>query len=210
MNDPRVHVQFDSFEAQTHAARLGMWLFLASEVLLFSGLFTLYASYRAHDPNGFAEAVRHSRIWLGTAMTFVLLTSSLTVALAVHATRHGRGRAAGGWLLASLALGVGFLCIKGTEYAAHVREGALPGVHYHSATLPDPTANVFFTLYWLMTGLHALHVIGGLIALAVCGVLLRRGRIGARHPTPVELTGMYWHLVDILWLFLWPMLYLMR
>ena len=210
MTDPRVHIQYDSFEAQTHAARLGMWLFLASEVLLFSGLFVLYASYRTAHPEGFSQALHHARIWLGTGMTFVLLTSSFTVALAVHAARHGRPRPAGRWIAATLVLGVGFLAIKGYEYSVHVHERALPGIYYHFEKAPAPAANAFFTLYWFMTGLHGLHVIGGLFALGVCGLLLRRGRIGARYPTPLELTGMYWHLVDIIWLFLWPLFYLMR
>lgn len=210
MADPRVHIQYASFEAQTHAARLGMWLLLVSEVLLFGGLFTLYASYRTAHPEVFGEAVRHGKIYLGTAMTFLLITSSLTVALAVHAVREdARGRAVR-WLAATLLLGTAFLGLKGYEYALHVREGALPGVYYHFETLRDPAANVFYTLYYFMTGLHALHVLGGLAYLAGVAWAVRRGRVHARYATPAELGGLYWHLVDMIWMFLWPLFYLMR
>lgn len=210
MADPRVHVQYASFESQTHAARLGTWLLLVSEVLLFAGLFTLYASYRTAYPQVFAEAVGHARLYLGSAMTLLLVTSSLTVALAVHELRSGAARGAGRWLLATLGLGALFLALKGYEYHTHVQEGALPGVHYHFEKLQEPGAALFFTLYYLMTGLHALHVAAGLLYL--CGVAwaIRRGRVSARYPTSLEMGGLYWHLVDVIWLFLWPLFYLMR
>lgn len=210
MAEARTHLQYESFEAQTHAARLGMWLFLVSEILLFSGLFVLYASYRTASPEAFAEAARHSKLWLGTGMTFLLLTSSFTVALGVYAVRHGRERQGARWLGVSAALGVAFLALKLHEYSLHAKEGLLPGVYYRSETLPDPAANAFFTLYYFMTGLHGLHVLGGVAALAACAWAVRSGRVDRRYPTPAELSGMYWHLVDAIWLFLWPMFYLMR
>src|SRR5690606_34211527 len=127
-----------------------------------------------------------------------------------HATRHGARRAAIGWLGASAALGAGFLALKAWEYARHLGEGIRPGAYYDFKALPDPAANAFFTLYYLMTGLHGLHVVGGVLALAGCALLGLRRRVGRDRPTRVELSGLYWHLVDAIWLFLWPIFYLMR
>jgi cytochrome c oxidase subunit III len=201
---------FEDLDKQAHAARLGFWLFLASEVLLFSALFALYAAYRLGTPGIFAKAARHTDLVCGTAMTFTLLTSSLTVALSLHAAREGRPRAGSGWLAASVGLGVVFLGIKAYEYHEHWSEGLRLGPAYHSEALPQRAANAFFTLYYLMTGLHALHVLGGMVALGACAVALRRGRLDAGYVTPLELSAMYWHLVDSIWLFLWPIFYLMR
>jgi cytochrome c oxidase subunit 3 len=208
--ESRLQLQFESLEKQTHAARLGMWLFLASELLLFSALFTLYASYRAAYPRSFHEGVAHTRFASGAAMTVVLITSSLTVALAVDAIRRGRRGACLAWLGGCIGLGLLFLGLKAAEYADHLSHGIRPGVHYVYAELPERGAALFFTLYYLMTGLHAVHVIAGLIVLAVVGVGVRRGRYDAGYHTPVELGGLYWHLVDIIWLFLWPVFYLMH
>jgi cytochrome c oxidase subunit 3 len=187
-----------------------MWLFLASEVLLFSPLFALYASYRAGAPESFAEAVRHTSPPLGAAMTAILLTSSLAVALALRAMRGGRGRACVAWLLCCIALGAAFLGVKVVEYHDHAVHGLLPGVYYGSAELTGRAPIVFFTLYYVMTGLHGLHVLVGLFVLGLVAVAVRRGRYDATYHTPLELGGLYWHLVDIIWMFLWPMFYLMH
>lgn len=204
----RLAEQFEDLEKQTHAARLGMWLFLGSETLLFAALFALYAAYRAMYPETFAEAAGHNAIAIGTINTVVLITSSLTVALSVGAIRAGLARKAGWLLAASVVFGVAFLALKGVEYAAHFREGILPGSAYHFHEMASAGANRFFTLYYLLTGLHALHVIAGMVMLTVASAACFRGRYDADYHTPVELFGLYWHLVDIIWIFLWPLLYL--
>lgn len=199
---------FQDLEQQKRAAHLGMWLFLTSEVLLFGALFGAYSGYRVHYPGDFAQAAAHNNVWLGTLNTLVLLTSSLFAAAAVHAARRGRRRAVVIFLLSTLALAAAFLVFKSIEYAGHFREGVFPGRHYRLAELPARGANVFFTLYFLMTGLHALHVVGGMAALVVASVGAARGAYGPTHYTPLELIVLYWHLVDVIWIFLWPLMYL--
>ena len=206
----RLREQFQDFEQQTHAAELGMWVFMASEALFFAGLFALYTAYRFEFGHGFAEAARHTDLGLGTTNTFVLLTSSVLVALAVHAARDGRMAAAGRRLAGTIVLGVLFLALKLLEYAHHFKEGFYPGPSYSNRELTSRAAHVFFNLYYAMTGLHAIHVTIGLILLAWVVWLVRTGRVDASYRTPLELCGIYWHFVDIVWVFLWPMFYLMR
>jgi cytochrome c oxidase subunit 3 len=206
----RLAEQFDTPEHQANAARFGMWVFLASEALLFAGLFTLYAAYRAMYGEAFVAAARHDDVLLGTTNTVVLITSSYTVASSIQAVRQGRPRRASHLLLASIALGLVFLVLKGVEYGEHIREGALPGPAYHLEALPTLGANVFFGLYWTMTGLHALHVTAGLTVLAWLAWSARRGDLTPESHTSLEVGGLYWHLVDVVWIFLWPLLYLAR
>jgi cytochrome c oxidase subunit 3 len=187
---------------------LGMWVFLGSEALLFAGLFALYAAYRAMYGDDFLAALKHNTLWYGTTNTFILLTSSLTVALTIWAARHGRWRWIVGLLLATIAQGLAFLFIKGFEYLRHAREGALPGPWYHMAELPTFGANRFYTLYWVMTSLHALHVTAGILVLAwMCARAWQRAYT-VEHHTTLEMGTLYWHLVDLIWIFLWPLLYL--
>ena len=211
MRQPRrLHEQFEDLEKQTHAARLGMWLFLASELLLFMGLFALYAGYRALYPRDFAAAIAHNSVAIGTAMTVILITSSFTVAAAVGAVRASRPRVAAWLLFLSVAMGLGFLVLKGVEYAQHFREGIFPAGAYHFAALPTFGAKMAFTLYFAMTALHGLHVVVGTGLLLWVGIGAFRGRYWSYDETPVELSGLYWHLVDVIWIFLWPLLYLAR
>lgn len=205
-----LRIHFQDLGKQAHAARLGMWLLLVSEVLLFSGLFVLYATYRIAHPHVFSDAVHHAYVGLGTAMTLVLITSSLLVALGVHRARDRSARAAFPWLSASALLGVLFLGIKLYEYLLHAREGALPGAHYHFEKIADPAGSLFYTLYFFATGLHALHVAAGVALLGGVAFAVRRGRVRSEYPIAVELAGMYWHLVDVIWLFLWPLFYLVE
>jgi cytochrome c oxidase subunit 3 len=202
--------QFEDFEQQHAAARFGMWIFLVSELMLFAGLFALYAAYRVLYPADFAAAAGHDDVIIGTSNTAVLLTSSLAVALALHAARLERPRAAMWLLLASIALGLLFLTLKGVEYAEHFRDGIFPGAAYHYAAMPAPGARIFFTLYFLTTGLHALHVTAGLVILGWLAVGCAHGRYTPASHTALELGGLYWHLIDIVWIFLWPMLYLLH
>jgi cytochrome c oxidase subunit III len=201
-------VQYDTLARQHATARLGMWIFLASESLLFAALFALYAAYRFVYPAEFHAAAAHANVLLGTINTYLLLTSSLTVALSIHATKLGHRRRALLLLAITIGFGVAFEVLKGVEYANHLADGIAPGGYYSFAGLPAHGAVLYFTLYYLMTGLHALHVLGGLCALAWLWLRLYRGRIGAGSYLALELGGLYWHLVDLVWIFLWPLLYL--
>ncbi len=199
---------FSSLSRQNEAMRLGMWLFLATEILLFAGLFTGYAVYRFQFPEAFAECSRHLELTLGTVNTLVLITSSLTVALAIHYARNNRRQAAAVCLVITILFAFAFLGIKAVEYTAHFHERSLPGKYYAFEEVKIPGAAMFFSLYFLMTGLHGLHVIAGMVVL---GFILRhtlQNRYSSRYYTGLELGGMYWHLVDMVWIFLYPLLYL--
>ncbi len=199
---------FPNLRQQEHAARLGMWLFLATELLLFGGLFTAYSVYRYLYPAAFAASSEHLSVTAGTVNTLVLITSSLSVALAHHFAHHRRGRAAALSLLITLAFGVVFLCIKAWEWTHDFHEGLLPGRYYSSEELRVVGAPMFFTLYFILTGLHGLHVVVGMCVLAWIMVQCFRGVYDTGYTTTVELGGMYWHLVDLIWIFLYPLLYL--
>lgn len=207
---PKLGEQYADLAEQHHASRLGMWVFLASELLLFTALFTLYAAYRVMYPAAFAEGVRHNAIVLGSVNMVLLLTSSLTLSLAVQAIRADKARRSALLVGVTVALGVLFLGLKLTEWGMHLREGIAPGASYHYAGLQGHGFVIFFTLYYLMTGLHAVHLSVGLVVLTVVGVATWRRRYSAAYHLPLELGGLYWHLVHIVWVFLWPMLYLMR
>nr|WP_044193740.1 cytochrome c oxidase subunit 3 family protein [Hyalangium minutum] len=199
---------FGDEASRQDAAHMGMWIFLATEVLLFAALFAAYSLYRLAYPEVFSQAREHMDLALGTINTYVLVSSSVLVALAIASIRKGRDLAAGVLLAGAVLLGITFLCIKGMEYAHHAKDKALPGAHYAYDKFAVPGASLYFTLYWIMTGIHAVHVTVGIGVLSVlCGQALS-GKFSAAYHTPVELGGMYWHLVDIVWLFLWPLLYL--
>ena len=203
--------QYDTLERQTAAATFGMWLFVGSELLFFSGLFAVYFGMRGHYGPVFVDAARHSKLAIGTVNTFVLLVSSYFVALAVSGPRRGSSRRAiVGALAVAVLLGCAFLTLKGIEYAEHFRDGIYPAGLYHYAGAPTDGARMFFTLYFFMTGLHAIHVGIGIGLLLWLARRAHRGDFDAVYVTPLELGGMYWHLVDIIWLFLWPCFYLLR
>lgn len=210
MHAPRTAEHFGDLATQQQAARLGIWLFLASELLLFAGLFALYGAYRVRYLSAFHEAARHNTLWFGTTNTFVLLTSSLTVALAVRAMRADRRSWALGFVVVTMAFGLGFLGIKAFEYSDHIEHGLLPGRFFTSEVVTGPGAVVFYTIYWIATGLHAVHVTAGLCVLGWITVRIMHGRIDATNPVALEVGAMYWHLVDMIWLYLWPLLYLAR
>lgn len=187
-------------------ARLGMWLFLVTEMILFGGLFIAYSYMRATYPADFHHAGAELNATLGVTNTLVLLTSSLTVALSIVAIQHGDRLKSMAFLAASLALGLTFLGIKATEWAVKFHHGLYPNAA-HLATLPHGE-QVFFGLYFTMTGLHGLHVIIGLGVLAYMLVQVARGRICQDRYVHLENAGLYWHLVDVIWIFLLPLFYL--
>ncbi len=198
--------QFESLEKQAYAARLGMWVFLASEMLFFSGFFALYAAYRMEHPVGFGVGVAHNTVVYGSTNTAVLLVSSYFVALAVHELREQRRGRSALWVGATVLLGLCFLAIKASEYVAHFHEGIYPAGHGRFFDVyGDRGTKMFFNLYFCMTGLHAVHVIVGLGVLGVTIVRIWRGNVGAHALT---IAAMYWHFVDIVWIFLWPLFYL--
>lgn len=198
---------FPDADAQLHAARLGMWIFLATEILLFAGIFVGYILFRSLYPVAFREGSAHLDQTLGTVNTVVLLTSSLTVAIAVSLARTGRGRLAAATLGVTILLGAMFLAVKTFEYAHKIEEGALPGRYFRLEHMA-PGANVFFTVYWLSTSLHAIHVTMGLAVLAWMASRCWKQAFSIEYFVPVENAGLYWHLVDLVWIFLFPLLYL--
>jgi cytochrome c oxidase subunit III len=199
---------FDSLEQQHEASSLGMWVFLVTEVMFFGGMFTAYVVYRTFYPVAFADASRHLDITLGGVNTAVLICSSLTMALAVHGSQVGNRKALIGFLILTALLGLTFLGIKAVEYADKFEHHLVPG---NAFAYPGPDARqvqLFFSVYFAMTGLHALHMIIGVGVLSVLLVKAWRGVYSPAYHTPVEVSGLYWHFVDIVWIFLFPLLYL--
>lgn len=192
------------------ANHLGLWGFLATEVLFFGGLFTAYTVYRHAYPEAFAHGSSHLDFWIGTINTAVLLTSSLFMALGDYAIKAGRRDALRICLIATWLLGAGFLALKGYEYFQKYQEHLVPGGGFRVENVGPwaPQVQLFIFLYFAMTGLHALHMIAGLAALAWLLWLNRRRRLSAESHAAVEMVGLYWHFVDCVWVFLYPLLYL--
>jgi cytochrome c oxidase subunit 3 len=206
---PLVH-QFDDLKQQHNADELGMWLFLATEIMFFGGMFLAYSIYRMQDEATFAAASHQLDLLLGTVNTAVLLCSSLTMALAVFAAERSQRRKTIILLAATMVLGGIFLGIKGIEYYHKYEHGLMPLLGLPLAwSGPSPGhAAMFFNLYFLMTGVHALHMV---IGLGVLLILLTRASVGGvmgDYSAPIHLAGLYWHFVDIVWVFLFPLLYL--
>lgn len=210
MRAPTLHEQFADLDKQEHAVRLGMWVFLGSEAMLFTGLFALYGAYRAMYPAEFGAAAAHANVALGTANLFILLTASLIAVLGEGAVRASRLRPAAALFFVTALLGVAFLVLKGIEYGQHFEEGIFPGSAYRFAALPTRGANLFFTLYYALTGLHALHLAAGVGLVSWIAVGCLRDRYSSASKSRVENSVLYWHLVDIFWMFLWPLFYLTR
>ena len=200
--------QFETVEQQRDAATLGMWLFLATEVLFFGGVFLVYCVYRSWYPAAFAAGSRELNVTLGAVNTAVLITSSLTMALAVHAAQTGERNALKIFLVLTMALGVVFLGIKGVEYHEKFVVHHVPGLDFKFDAEYYRNAQIFFSLYFMMTGLHALHMIIGLGIMTWMCVWAWNGTITREYASPIEITGLYWHFVDIIWIFLFPLLYL--
>lgn len=190
------------------ASSLGMWVFLVTEILFFGGVFLAYIVYRLAYPQAFAGASHHLDITLGAINTAVLIFSSLTMALAVRAAQTGRRRGTVGFLLATMFLGSVFLAIKVVEYGQKFEDRLFPGPDFFYPGGAARQAELFFSIYFAMTGLHALHMIVGIGLLAVLAWMAQRRRFSPEYYSPVENIGLYWHFVDIVWIFLFPLLYL--
>ena len=208
VSHPRLAHHFEDLEQQTEAASLGMWVFLVTEILFFGGLFVVYTVYRHEYPGAFAAASRELDILMGTVNTAVLIGSSLTMALAVNAAQTGAKRLTTVFLVATIVLGGVFLGIKATEYAHKFAEHHVPGPSFEFAPEYVRQAQIFFSLYFMMTGLHALHMVIGIAVMLVMVWLSWRRRFSPTYYAPLEVAGLYWHFVDIVWIFLFPLLYL--
>jgi cytochrome c oxidase subunit 3 len=236
----RVAHHFDDAQQQFHAATLGMWAFLITEVMFFGGLFAGYTAYRFAYPEEFILASKELNVPLGAVNTGVLLLSSFFVALAVHAAYSGKNRATAAFLVGGIVMGLAFLGIKAYEYRDKFQHHRVPGPQFRidsdehatvaSAEAAHATAGaselheeyprggshtaqrmqLFYSFYFAMTGLHAIHMVIGVVLLSIIAVAAWRGAFSPEYYTPVEVGGLYWHFVDIVWVFLFPLLYLIR
>ncbi len=199
---------FDTSEQQFDAAKLGLWVFLVTEVLLFGGLFVAYIMYRALYPEMFHEAHEHLNKVMGGINTIVLICSSLSMAMAVHYVQNNERKTAMRLLAFTLACGATFMVIKFFEYKAKFDHHLFPNASFDAAAFKHPNAGLFYSLYFLMTGLHGIHVIAGMSLILWMIIRTSRNEFSSEYYTPVELTGLYWHLVDLIWIYLFPLLYL--
>lgn len=214
--------QFDDTAQQRESATLGMWTFLATEILFFGALFLGFYVMRTRWTEDFAEAAKELKWYLGAINTGVLLGSSYAMALAVHAASKGKQKQIVHMLLLTIVLGVAFIGIKFTEYAIEYHDHLVPRLNYSpippdEANLPPdqqhpraPHTPLFMSFYFIMTALHAVHMIVGIGVLTVLLLMARKGKFTAAYHNPVEMAGLYWHFVDTVWVFLFPTLYLLR
>lgn len=199
---------FESADHELEASKEGMWIFLLTEVLFFGGLFCAYGVFRGLYPEMFHECHKYLNWKLGATNTVVLITSSLTMAMAVSAAQRGeRGKVIGN-LLATLTLAGCFLVVKYIEYSHKIHDGLLPGALFTNKEITHPKAPLFFSIYFGTTGLHGFHVICGMFVIVWLLVRAVRGDFDKGYFMPVELVGLYWHFVDLVWIFLFPLLYL--
>lgn len=219
---PALQHHFENMEQQREAGNIGMWVFLVTEFMFFGGMFLAYTLYRSQFPAAFAVASNHLDIKLGAINTAVLILSSFTMAMAVYSTQLGRLRAQIVYLVLTIVLGLTFLGVKAIEYHEKYVDNLIPGslIPGHPFN-PDPhsmhlTADVsmqhvqmFYWIYFAMTGMHALHMIIGVGVLSVILYFSAKGRYSPEYHNPVEISGLYWHFVDIVWIFLFPLLYLL-
>jgi len=208
-HDPFVAHQFNDRAQQKNAVTLGMWAFLAQEVLFFGGLFTGYTVYRSYYPDAYIAGSHLLDIRLGGFNTVVLIASSLTMALAVNAAQNSKRRPLVGYLVATLALGCVFLGVKVIEYSEKFQHHLIPGYNFQ---WDGPLANsvqIFYSFYFVMTGMHALHMIIGVAVITPLIIKAARGHFSKDYYSPIEMFGLYWHFVDIVWIFLFPLLYLL-
>jgi cytochrome c oxidase subunit III len=202
--------QFDDITQQHEADSLGMWVFLTTEILFFGALFLCYGIYRHAYPQAFASASHYMDVILGGINTAVLLASSLTVVLAVQSAQHGERKRLLIFLVLTIVLGLAFLTIKGIEYSHKFAEHLVPGIDFQYKGPQPGAAAIYFVLYFVMTGIHALHLLIGIGVMTVLAIGAAKNRFGPDYYAPVEVSGLYWHFVDIVWIFLYPMIYLIH
>jgi cytochrome c oxidase subunit 3 len=199
---------FEDIEQQREASSLGMWAFLVTEVMFFGGVFAAYAVYRMMYPAGFGEASNKLNVLLGATNTAVLICSSLTMALAVRGAQMNRRNQIVRYLALTILLGASFLVIKAFEYSHKFHEHLVPGSSFTFEGLHASAAEIFFSFYFVMTGLHALHMVIGIGLMIVLLWMARRGRFDGERYSTIEIAGLYWHFVDLVWIYLFPLLYL--
>lgn len=199
---------FASADEEFEASKQGMWVFMVTEVLMFGGLFVAYAIFRGLYPEMFHEAHQYLAVNLGMLNTIILILSSISMAYAVSSTQRGQRDRAIVSMIVTVLFAFCFLVVKYFEWAHKFKDGLLPGAHFTNIEIHAKKADLFFSLYFLMTGLHGIHII---IGICLITWLIKRSARGDFHPgyyTPVELVGFYWHFVDLVWIYLFPLLYL--
>jgi cytochrome c oxidase subunit 3 len=209
-HDPALQHHFHTKAQQFDTSKIGMWLFLTTEILLFGGLFVGFALMQQKYPDAFLAAHHHLDRSLGALNTVVLLISSFTMVMAVWAAQTNRKKLLIALLIATMACAFVFLGVKYFEYSHKFHEGLLPGKFYSHEGDTVPNQFVFFSFYFMMTGLHGFHILGGIVAISWLLVRAIRGHFGSNYYTPVDLVGLYWHLVDLIWIYLFPLLYLIQ
>jgi cytochrome c oxidase subunit III len=208
-HNPDLQHHFATMEQQTEAAVMGMWVFLITEIMFFGGMFAGYMIYRFMYYQAWLEGSQHMDFWWGTINTVVLLCSSLTMAAAVRATQLGLRKSTATLLGITILFGLAFLGIKGVEYYGHiVTDHQFPGPGFRFEGANPKQVEMFFSFYFAMTGFHALHMVIGVGLVAFIAYQAWKGRYGAHYYTPVENVGLYWHFVDIVWIYLYPLFYL--
>ena len=211
-HNPNLRHHFDTMAQQFDSATLGMWVFLLTEIMFFGGMFGAYTVYRGMYPEAFASTSKHMDAFWGGLNTAVLIVSSLTMVLAVRAARLGQQKALQIFLVLTMIFGLAFLGVKAIEYHAHWVERMVPywnwDPNYDGQPQYARQAQILFCFYFFMTGFHALHMVVGVSLMLVILMMARRGSFNAEYFTPVEISGLYWHFVDIVWIFLFPLLYL--
>ena len=212
-HDPHQQHHFATMEQQADTSKIGMWLFLATEVLLFGGLFVGFGLMQQRYPREFLEAHEHLKRWQGALNTVVLLISSFTMVMAVDSAKKNKQKPTERYLFATIVCALIFLGVKYFEYSHKFEEGWLPGYYYHAIGDETPGSHgypTFFSFYFMMTGLHGIHILGGIGALSWILKRTRRGEFSSAYYTPVDLVGLYWHLVDLIWIYLFPLYYLIQ
>lgn len=200
---------FDSADTQFEASKLGVWIFLVTEILLFGGLFCGFIIFRSWHLDAFIEAHHRLDKVMGGINTVVLICSSLTMALAIRAAQTNNRRLVGILLGITLACAAGFMVIKGFEYHHKWVDGLFPGRSFNPVVpFVNPDANIFFGLYFVMTGIHGFHVLIGMGLITWLLIKNSKGHFSSRYYTPLEGVGLYWHLVDLIWIYVFPLVYL--
>jgi cytochrome c oxidase subunit III len=209
-HDPHLQHHFATQEQQFDTTKIGMWLFLATEIMMFGGLFAGFAYQQSKFPEAFYEGHKHLQQSLGALNTVVLLISSFTMVMAVHKAATNKQKALCNYLIATILCACIFLTVKYFEYSHKFHDGLLPGRYFSNAEDPTGHQFIFFSFYFMMTGLHGIHIAIGIGVLVWLLIRARRGDFSSTYYTPVDLVGLYWHLVDVIWIYLFPLLYLIR